>query len=531
MIRKIIYLVFITILLSCSSENNMETSEEITEEINLPELKTDEVTDITLYTAKTGGKLIDSGDSEIIEIGIVVGTSILPTTDNNLNKFIITPNDLGDFSITITHIPANTTYYIRAYGINSEGIIGYGNEVQFTSPQENVYNGTITLATQEEVNNFGANNYTTVTGRMFIEGSVTSLEPLNNLVIIEGSLHINNTHNLENLIGLENLKVTGINRILGSSFEIRNNSSLISLNGLNGLIEIGAHHLTITNNDNLVNLDGLNNLRIINNSLEARIGDNNSMVSLHGLEKLEIISGDLILENFTKLNDLSALSNLYFVGKRIYIRNNISLENVNGLEAISTIESLDLVNNKNLTNLDGLSNISSALEGLNISYNEKLNDLSAFNNINSVRFFNIKYNISLTNLEGFSNLSSIGHDLNVSNNSNLTSLKGLENLKSTKLLTLISNPNLINLEGLEGLTSIKGSSYPITITSNSSLNSLKGLGNLIEVEGYIQIAANSSLNDFCALKNLFFHSGHNGDINFTNNLNNPTIDEIIDNCN
>jgi hypothetical protein len=79
----------------------METSEEITEEINLPELKTDEVTDITLYTAKTGGKLIDSGDSEIIEIGIVVGTSILPTTDNNLNKFIITPNDLGDSIIKI----------------------------------------------------------------------------------------------------------------------------------------------------------------------------------------------------------------------------------------------------------------------------------------------------------------------------------------------------------------------------------------------------------------------------------------------
>lgn len=530
MIRKIIYLAFTVILLSCSSENNPETFEEITEEINLPELKTDEVTDITLYTAKTGGKIIDSGDSEITEIGIVVGLSTSPTTDNNLNKFILTPDNLGNFSITITRIPPNTTYYVRAYAINLEGI-GYGNEVEFTSPQEKVYNGTITLSTQEQVNNFGSNNYTTITGRMYIQGNITSLEPLKSIVIVEGSLEINNTSNLENLIGLENLKVTGTNSILGSSFEIRNNSSLVNLNGLNGLIEIGAHHLTISNNENLANLQGLNNLKIITNSFEVRIGDNDNMISLQGLEKLEKISGDLILENFTKLNDLSALSNLYYVGRRIYIMNNMSLENLDGLEAISTIESLDIVNNKNLTSLDGLNNISSGLEGLTISFNEKLNDLSALGKLSTVRFFNIKNNSSLTNLEGFSSLSSIGHELNVSNNSALTSLKGLENLKSTKLLTINSNSNLINLEGLEGLTSIKGSSYPITITSNSSLNSLEGLENLIEVEGYIQVAANSSLNDFCALKKLFASGGHIGNINFSNNLYNPTTNEIVNNCN
>jgi len=455
MIRKIICLVFITILFSCSSENNIETTE-VTEEINLPELKTDEVTDITLYTAKAGGKLIASGDSEIIEIGIVVGLSKPPTTDDNLNKFILTPDNLGNFSITITDIPANTTYYIRAYAINSEGI-GYGNAVQFTSPKENVYNGTITLSTQEEVNNFGSNNYTTVTGRMYIEGNVTSLEPLNSLVIIEGSLEINNTSNLENLIGLENLKVTGINSLLGSSFEIRNNSSLVSLNGLNGLIEIGAHHLTISNNDNLINLQGLNNLKIITNSFDVRIGNNDNMVNLEGLEKLEKISGDLILDHFTKLNDLSALSNLYYIGGRIRISDNEILENINGLNSItSPLEGLELYNNDNLTNLDGLKNVPDISEIVMISNNDKLNDLSVFTNINTVEFIHILDNDSLTNLEGFSNLSSVRS---------------------------------------------------------------------------IYIEHNSKLIDFCGLKKLLTNNGVSLNFSIFENLNNPSKDEILKNCN
>ena len=40
----------------------------------------------------------------------------------------------------------------------SEGI-GYGNEVQFTWLEKNVYEGDITLSTQDEVNEFGVNEY------------------------------------------------------------------------------------------------------------------------------------------------------------------------------------------------------------------------------------------------------------------------------------------------------------------------------------------------------------------------------------
>jgi hypothetical protein len=40
-------------------------------------------------------------------------------TDNNPGT--------GNFTVLMSGLTSNTTYYIRAYAINSEGKIGYGN--------------------------------------------------------------------------------------------------------------------------------------------------------------------------------------------------------------------------------------------------------------------------------------------------------------------------------------------------------------------------------------------------------------------
>lgn len=527
---KIIYLVFITFLISCSSDDPIPSGSsddtDTTQEINLPELQTNEVTDITLYSVKTGGKLIDAGDSDIIEAGLVVGLTTLPTTESNLNKFILIPDDLGDFNITITSIPANTTYFIRAYGINSEGI-GYGNEVQFTSLEENVYVGNITLSTQDEVNEFGVNEYTTIDGSMYIEGSVTDLSPLESIVFINNAFEVKNTQSLQNLEGLNNLKITG--NIFPNGFRIENNSALESLSGLNNL-EITRGYSYIINNDNLINMQGLNSYYAASAG-EFRIQECDGLQSLSGLENLQFIGDSFFLMDNSLLNDISSLSNLNYIDRRIYIHNNSNLQNIDGFEAITSLEGLSIINNDNLTNLDGLVNVSTISDIITISYNDNLNDLSVFQNINTVEYLNIESNNSLINLVGFNNLTSIGNQLDIYDNSSLSSLNGIENLNSLQRLRIHSNPSLTNLDGLNGLTTITGNSYPITIGYNSSLNSLTGFENLIEVEGYIQIFSNSMLNDFCALKNLFVNDGHNGNINFSGNLNNPSTDEIINNCN
>lgn len=498
MTKKIFYLTLIVLLFSCSSDEPDFTE---TQEVSLPKLQTNEVTDITLYSVKAGGKLIDTGDSDILEVGLVVGTTTLPTTDNNINKFILNPDASGNFDIAITNIPANTTYYIRAYGINSDGI-GYGNEVQFTSPEENVYPENIALSSQEEVVEFGANNYNRIAGRMDITGTVSDLSPLESIVILDGSLRIRNTINLQNFEGLNNLKIIG--NFFSTGLWIENNTSLESLSGLNNL-ETTRGEMYIKNNDNLINLEGLDSF-------------------------FAIIDGDFSIRDCDGLQSLTGIENLQYISGSFVLINNSTVQNINGLEGITSLDRVSIYNNSSLANLDGLSNVTTISQAITILNNDNLNDLSAFQNLNTVRHIGIEDNDALIDLRGFNNLNTI-EGLGIRNNSNLTSLNGIENLNSLKSLTIESNTSLINIEGLNGLTSIIGSSYPININNNTNLNSLTGLENLTQVEGFIQIFSNSTLSDFCALKNLFVNGNHSGDIYFAENLNNPTEEEIVNNCN
>ncbi len=541
MTRKIFYLVSIILIFSCSSDDSENS--DIAEEINLPELQTNEVYDITLYSVEAGGKLIDPGDSDIIEIGLVVGLSTLPTTDNNLNKFILSPDESGNFNIRITSIPANTTYFIRAYGINSEGI-GYGNEVQFTSLEENVYNGSITLSTQEEVDTFGANEYTTINGSLYIEGTVTDLSPLESIVIINSAFEVKNTQNLQNLEGLNNLKITG--NIFPNGFRIQNNLVLESLSGLNNL-EITRGESYIINNDNLTNMHGLDSYYAASAG-EFRIEDCDGLQNLSGLENLEFIGSTLYIRNNTSLSDLSALIDLNFVTS-IYISDNSDLQDINGFDSLLTTESVSIINNDNLINLSGLLNLTS-VDAITISHNDLLDDLSGLSNLTSLNVITISHNDLLDDLSGLSNISSplsISIEYNnsltslidlsnvdvknitITGNPSLINLVGLENISTLQRLYIHSNDSLVDLEGLDNLTSVTNNSYTITIGFNPNLNSLNGLDNLIQVNGFMQVFNNASLDDFCALKNLF-SNGTYDTLNFSGNLSNPTTDEIINNC-
>jgi uncharacterized protein (TIGR02145 family) len=83
---------------------------------------------MTKTSAVSGGRIRDNGGDDIYGQGICWSTTPNPTiASNNENDRAGT----SDFFLTMTDLVSNTTYYVRAYAFNSEGI-AYGNEVSFT---------------------------------------------------------------------------------------------------------------------------------------------------------------------------------------------------------------------------------------------------------------------------------------------------------------------------------------------------------------------------------------------------------------
>lgn len=98
----------------------------------VPNVETGEVSQITQTSVVVAGMVVNDGGASIVERGICWSTHSIPTiTDNR------TPSESDDasFSVSITGLSAETTYYVRTYAINEVGV-GYGVEKSFmTLPQ------------------------------------------------------------------------------------------------------------------------------------------------------------------------------------------------------------------------------------------------------------------------------------------------------------------------------------------------------------------------------------------------------------
>lgn len=81
--------------------------------------------------ATSGGTLVSAGTGQITEWGICFGTETAPTIEGNK---ITAPVTGETFSVELTGLTPNTTYYIRAYAINEAGT-AYGTQEQFTTAE------------------------------------------------------------------------------------------------------------------------------------------------------------------------------------------------------------------------------------------------------------------------------------------------------------------------------------------------------------------------------------------------------------
>ena len=98
-----------------------------TKSYRLPTVVTTSPTNVTSTSASVGGKVTSDGGTTVTERGVVYSTSSKPTTSNNKKR---SGRGTGAYSVELSDLSEGTTYYVRAYAINSNGT-AYGEEISF----------------------------------------------------------------------------------------------------------------------------------------------------------------------------------------------------------------------------------------------------------------------------------------------------------------------------------------------------------------------------------------------------------------
>lgn len=95
-----------------------------------PTVTTNMPSNVSNNSASCGGNVTSDGGASITERGICYSTSQNPTTSGP--KKVCSTTGTGSFTCNLTGLSSNTTYYIRAYAINSVGT-SYGLQQDFTT--------------------------------------------------------------------------------------------------------------------------------------------------------------------------------------------------------------------------------------------------------------------------------------------------------------------------------------------------------------------------------------------------------------
>jgi hypothetical protein len=125
-----VILLIISIILIHSCKKDQPTPP-VKTTTTVPTLTTTPASNITSTNAILGGNISSDGGATITERGMYWGTTKNPEiTGTKLKADSIT----NKFSETTPDIYPDTTYYVKAYAINSKGI-GYGNQVSFKTKE------------------------------------------------------------------------------------------------------------------------------------------------------------------------------------------------------------------------------------------------------------------------------------------------------------------------------------------------------------------------------------------------------------
>ena len=117
-----------------------------------PTVSTSDIYGIEAHMARGGGELTDDGGDPYAVIGLIWAS--YPNPDYYTNEgFISEANYVSPFDTLLTGLESETMYYVRAWALNSEGTIVYGEEKTFTTAAFVVTTGTFTDPRDNKVYN------------------------------------------------------------------------------------------------------------------------------------------------------------------------------------------------------------------------------------------------------------------------------------------------------------------------------------------------------------------------------------------
>jgi len=334
-----------------------------------------------------------------------------------------------------------TGLFFQPNETNLGNILVCGNQVG------GVFNGDVTLLTQQGVELFGLFGYSKISGDLLIgenfqSTNITNLDLLTSIESVVGKLRIVGNPVLTSLEGLNNLNDVG-------SLEMIVNIELENLLGLRGLSNVGDV-ISIQMCHSLINLEGLNGITHINNSLI--VSANSSLQNLKGLENVSSISpeGSVMFQSNSSLQSITDL----------YIQTN-------------EIKHFEINGNPLLSDINIFSNIE-RIGNLSIVGDNMITDFSMFSSLSNIEWYLTIWHTNFENLSVFSNLVSIGEGIKVINNTSMISLDGVENLLEVGSIEIgidsqgSSKPN-VNLTDYCALTNLitNGTYGEVTIENNA----------------------------------------------------------------
>lgn len=488
----VLFLSFLCFL-GCSKTEN-ETTETITPPAPVPEANAVLNYEINAENALDFGDVVENISKSISitftntgNADLTISNISLPEAfDTEFNTTTLKPNDSTIVSINFN--PIAIKEYNGFLEIDSDATNTVTNIAIAGKGVSNIYEGSISLLNQEEVDEFSLSGYIKITGVLFIgnltgnSSAISSLENLNVLTEI-GSLDIANTTELTNLDGLEGI-------VINQSISIGRNSKLENLNALS--------HITIV--ENFVNIFG-----------------NPMLNDISGLSNIIEIKNDLWIRENNILTSLNAFSKLTTIGDSFRLVDNIAIESLDGLENLTQQGgSFTVMNNSKLYNYCA---IRSLLNSENFTGSFSHTRWNRYNpEIGNVRSGECSREIPLDTYHGSLNLES-DNDIQRLVAKNFTKFEGRLNITGYRELGEITT-----LEPMQNFTSITDLNI-----NNTDLVNLNGLKNLTGLNT-LTIKFNESLTDYCAISTL---AQNEETRNYTveNNLFNPTLNDLMEeNC-
>ncbi len=258
--------------------------------------------------------------------------------------------------------------------LDGDGVVSEAADIDDLCPCYTAISGSLRIRNIEDTTDLSGLSCIESVGGLLVSSnkSLTSLDGLEGLEIVEGSVLIQDNTQLSSLSGLSALDT------IAGTLSVTGNTALIDLSGMESLASISGA-LTISDNDAMTGI-GLDALEGVG---KLDISSCPSLISVSGMSSLVEVDHALSIEGCTKLTtiDLPALTS---VGGDLYLYNNAALADVSAPLLSDVQGELRLHWVAKVTDLDGLSGVRLVGDDLVLWGNADLSDVTGLHTVEQI---------------------------------------------------------------------------------------------------------------------------------------------------